>query len=224
MSRRTITRIAVAFALVAALAAIWFTPLREQITRDNIRAWVEHLRTLWYGPLVFIGTFAVACVFAVPASIFVVAAGFIWGWVMGSVYSLIGGILGATASFYVGRFVGEGLLERFGRLGKMVAKQVDHAGFVSLLVLRNIPGIPFVVLNYGAGVARVRFVDFFFSTLIGMAPSMFVFNYCADALLNGSMSEGDAIVRLAVVCGLMIVIVLLPRVVKRIARRAPVAE
>lgn len=224
MTRRTLVRLSIALVLAVALAVVWFSPLREQLTRKNIQLFVEHLRGLWYGPLAFIGVFAVGCVFALPASVFVVAAGFIWGWAMGGVYSILGGLLGAVASFYVGRFVGEGLLLRFGRVGRMVAKQADHAGFRSMLVLRFIPGIPFAVLNYGAGVAGVRFSDYFFSTLIGIVPSMFVFAYCSDALLNGSMSEGDAFLRLAAVCGLMLAITLLPLAVKRFARRVPVVE
>lgn len=218
MSRRTLIKLAVLAVLGAAFVAVWFSPLREQFTRENVRAFVEHLRGLWYGPLAYIGVFALACIFALPASVFVIAAGFIWGWAWGLAYAMVGGLIGAVASFYIGQFVGEGLLDRFGRIGRMVAKQVDHAGFRSLLVLRNIPGIPFAVLNYGAGVARVRFRDFFAATAIGVAPSMFVFTYCADQLFNGSMTEGDALRRLAVVCALMLAIVLLPLAVKRFAK------
>jgi uncharacterized membrane protein YdjX (TVP38/TMEM64 family) len=220
MNRRKLLQVAVLVLLVAAVVGLWFSPVREQLTRDNVRAFVEHLRGLWYGPAIFIGAFMLACVFALPASVFVIAAGFIWGWLLGSTYAVIGGMLGAMASFYVGRFVGEGMLEKFGRLGRVVAKQVDHAGFRSLLVLRFIPGIPFAVLNYGAGVAGVRVRDFLGSTLVGVIPSMLVFAYCADALFNGSMSEGDAFKRLAVVCALMLAIILLPVAVKRFARGA----
>jgi len=222
MSRRRLVQLAVLVLLAAAVVGLYMSPVRDELTRDNVRAFVEHLRGLWYGPIVFIVAFLLACVFALPASVFVLAAGFIWGWVLGSVYSLIGGLAGAVASFYIGRFVGDGMLEKFGRVGRMVAKQVDHAGFRSLLVLRFIPGIPFAVLNYGAGVAGVRARDFLGSTLLGMVPSMLVFTYCADALFNGSLSEGDAFKRLAIVCALMLAITLLPVVVKRFSRR-PVA-
>jgi uncharacterized membrane protein YdjX (TVP38/TMEM64 family) len=224
MNRRNLIRVAIALVLAAAFIAIWFSPLRQYVTRENVQRFVEHLRGLWYGPLAFIGAFAVACVLALPASVFVIAAGFIWGWVLGGVYSIIGGLIGAVASFYVGRFVGEGLLERFGRAGKAVARKVDHAGFRSMLILRFIPGIPFAVLNYGAGVARVRFVDYFFTTLIGVIPGMFVFAYCSDALLNGSMTGQDAFLRLAGVCGVMLVFILLPMAVKKFSKRVPVVE
>lgn len=223
MSRRLVLRVAAAALLVSAFVAIWFSPLREHLTRENIRAAVEQIRAVWYAPIVYVAVYAIGCVVALPASIFVIAAGFIWGWLLGGCYAMLGGVTGAIVSFFAGRFIGEGLLDRFGRIGRLVRQQVDHAGFKSLLILRNIPGIPFAVLNYGAGVAGVRFRDYFFATLIGIAPSKFVFTYCADALFNGSMSEGDAFKRLAIVCALVLAMILLPALVKRFAGRgAPV--
>lgn len=218
MSRRTLMRVAVAAILVLVIAGIYFSPLRDEFTRDNVRARVALLRGTWYGPLVLIGVYVLGCVVAVPASIFVLAAGVIWGWLLGGTYAWIGGMLGATASFYVGRFVGDGLLHRFGYIGRVVAKQVDHAGMRSLLVLRLIPGIPFAVLNYGAGVAGVRLVDFLGATAIGLLPT-FVFAYCADALFNGTMSEGDALKRIVIACLLLLSVVLLPVAIKRFSKR-----
>lgn len=224
MTKRTMIKAAVVLVLAAVVVGIYLSPARDRFTKENILLFVEHLRGVWYGPILFIASFMLACVLALPASVFVLAAGFIWGWLAGGIYSILGGILGALASFYVGRFVGEGLLEKFGRIGRAVAKQVDHAGFRSLLVLRFIPGIPFAVLNYGAGVAGVRVRDFTASTLIGIIPSMFVFAYCADALFNGSMTEGDAFKRLVIVCALMLAVTLLPMAVKRLTKREVPAE
>ncbi|MGZ5433256.1 MAG: TVP38/TMEM64 family protein [Thermoanaerobaculia bacterium] len=225
MSRRTLFRIVVAALLAVAVVGIYLSPAREHLTRENVRLFVGHLRGVWYGPAIFMGAFMLASVLALPASVFVLAAGFIWGWLLGGVYSVVGGLLGAVASFYVGRFVGEGMLQKFGRVGRAVAKQVDHATFRSLLAMRFIPGIPFAVLNYGAGVAGVRIRDFIPSTFVGVIPPMFVFAYCADALFNGSMTEGDAAIRLGIVLALMLALTLLPVLVKRmIKREAPVVE
>jgi uncharacterized membrane protein YdjX (TVP38/TMEM64 family) len=219
MSRRMLLRGAVALLLGVAVVGIYLSPAREYLTRENMRLFVEQLRGVWYGPVIFVGAFLLACVLALPASVFVLAAGFIWGWFLGGVYSIVGGVLGAVASFYVGRFVGEGLLDKFGRVGRAVAKQVDHATFRSLVAMRFIPGIPFAVLNYGAGVAGVRIRDFVPSTLLGIIPPMFVFAYCADALFNGSMTEGDAAIRLTIVLVLMLAITLLPVLVKKLTKR-----
>jgi uncharacterized membrane protein YdjX (TVP38/TMEM64 family) len=224
MTHRSKVKIAVALFIAAVVAALWFSPLRAYLTRDNVRMAVEQLRGIWYGPIVFILVYGVACIFAVPASLFCIAAGFIWGWLIGGTYTVIGGLLGAIASFFVARFVGEGLIHRFGRLGQFVAKQADHAGFRSLLVLRFIPGIPFAVLNYGAGVAGVRFRDYVAATFIGILPPTFVFAYCADALFNGTISEGVVLQRMLIAAALMIGITLLPLLVKRLTKRAALPD
>jgi uncharacterized membrane protein YdjX (TVP38/TMEM64 family) len=222
MSRRAVMRIAVGAIVLGAIAGIYLSPLRDEFTPENIRTRVSVLRGLWYGPLVFIGLYVIGCIVAVPATIFVLASGFIWGWMLGGTYAWIGAMFGATASFFLGRFIGEGLLARFGRIGRMVTKQVDHAGMRSLLVLRLIPGIPFAVLNYGAGVAGVRLVDFLGATAIGLAPT-FVFAYCADALFNGTMTEGDALKRIVIACSLILALVLLPIAIKRFGKRPAAA-
>jgi uncharacterized membrane protein YdjX (TVP38/TMEM64 family) len=224
MKRRILIRAAVMLLLIAGVVAVWLSPLRDSLNRETIRAGVEDLRAIWYGPAAFVGAFALGCVLAIPSSLFVIAAGFVWGWWLGGTYAMVGALIGAVASFLLGRFVGEGLLARFGRVGRLVARQVDHAGFRSLLFIRFIPGIPFPVVNYGAGVAGVRLRDFIPATILGIGPPVFVFAYCADALFNGSMSEGDAIQRLVIVSGLMLTLLLLPLIIRRLTKQRSVSD
>jgi uncharacterized membrane protein YdjX (TVP38/TMEM64 family) len=219
MKARTAIKIAIVVFIAAVVTAIYFSPLRTHFTRDHIHADIEMLRGLWYAPIALILGYALGCIFAVPASIFIIAAGVVWGWKVGSVYALAGGMLGATVSYFVGRFLGEGVLQKFGRAGQMVESQVKSAGFKTMLVVRLIPGPPFAVWNYGAGVANVRFRDYFFGTLLGTAPAHILFCYCADALYNGTMTEAAAMKRLAVVAALFLMLVALPSIVKKFASR-----
>jgi phospholipase D1/2 len=214
ISRRGL-KIATLLLLVAGVVALYFTPLRSYFTRANIYATVNHLRGLWYGPIVLIAAYGIGCVFAIPASIFILAAGVIWGWKLGVLYAMCGALLGSSAAYFAGLFLGEGLLERFGRAGAMVSRQVSRNGFVSILIARLIPGPPFAVWNYAAGIARMNFGEYFLGTLIGTLPAHIVFAYCADALFNGTMSEGDAVKRLAIVAALVISLVLLTALLKR---------
>lgn len=213
--KRTAAKVALLALLAGGAAALYFSPLRSYLTREHIHDLIEHLRGLWYGPLLLIVLYAVGCMFAFPASIFVIAAGVIWGWKLGSVYAIAGGVTGAVLAYFVARFVGEGLLERFGSVGAAVRKQVETAGFSSMLIVRLIPGPPFAVWNFAAGIARMRFRDYFWATLLGMIPSHIVFTYCADALINGTMSQGDAMKRLVVVCALLLALVTIPMLIKR---------
>lgn len=215
MKGRTAIKAALVLVIAGVVAALYFTPMKQYMDRAHLVVAVEYLRGLWYAPIVFILAYAAGCIFAIPASLFIITAGVVWGWLLGGTYAMIGGVLGATLSFLVGRFVGEGMLERFGSVGKLVAKQVDHAGFKSLLILRLIPLFPFAVINYGAGVARVQLADFVLATACGLAPGNFVFAYSAHALYENTMSQGEALGRLAIVAVLLLTIVLVPSLIKR---------
>jgi uncharacterized membrane protein YdjX (TVP38/TMEM64 family) len=216
---RNILKVAVLAVIAGAFAAIFFSPLRHHLTMTAARDFVTntrgHVQSLWWAPVALVLAYGIGCIFAIPATVFIVFAGAVWGWKLGVAYAMAGGMLGAIASYFVGRFVGEGMLDRFGRAGQAVSKQVRHAGFTSMLIVRLIPGPPFAVWNYGAGVAGVGFGDYVFATLLGTFPAHLVFAYSADALFNGTMTEGDAIKRLAIVGVLLIGMVAMTTLLKK---------
>lgn len=215
-ARHSFFKASIVLLLGGAIAAIFLTPLRSYLTLENVRAVIAQLRGVWYGPLVFVVLYAVGAVLIVPASIFVLSAGVIWGWKLGGLYSLVAGTIGAAASFFVARYVGSGMLARFGVAGEKVRRQVDHAGFKSLLIMRLVPVFPFALLNYGSGVAGVKFGDFILATFLGLAPSAFVFAWSADALVNGTLTREDAFKRILLVGVLLAILVLVPTIIRKI--------
>lgn len=218
MTGRTKAKIAAGVALLAIVAGLYFSPLRTWLTVENLSAAISQIASLWYAPLVFMAAFAFACVFWVPASVFLIAAGVIWGWQLGSLYAISASLLGAMMSFVVARFLGADVMAKFG--GEKIARYLDHAGFQTMLILRLIPLFPFAVLNYGAGFAGVRARDFFFSTALGILPSMLVVCYSADAIAHGLMSKEDALKNLMKVGFLFAAVVTIPLLLKKRAARA----
>jgi uncharacterized membrane protein YdjX (TVP38/TMEM64 family) len=214
ISRRGL-KIATLVVLVGGVVALYFSPLRNYFTRESVLHAVEQMRGLWYAPFVLILAYGVGCIFAIPASVFILAAGAIWGWKLGVTYAMCGAMLGASASYFAGRFLGEGVLDHFGKMGQAVTKQVSRNGFMSLLIARLIPGPPFAVWNYAAGIARMNFGEYFLATLLGTLPAHLVFAYCADALFNGTMTQGDAVKRLVIVAGLLISMIAATALLKR---------
>ena len=219
MNSRNAIKIGLLVLIAGAVAAVFFSPLRHHLNVASAREWVTHtresVRGMWYAPLILIVGYAIGCVFAIPASIFVIVAGALWGWKLGALYAFLGGLLGAIASYFMGRFLGEGLLSRFGKAGEMVMKQAKNAGFQTMLIVRLIPGPPFAVWNYGAGVAGMPFRDYALATAIGILPSHVIFAYSADAIFSGAMTEGEAIRKLAIVGALLIAMVLLASYLKK---------
>jgi phospholipase D1/2 len=212
---RNALKAAIVLFIAAVVVTLYFTPARQYMTREHLGEGVTLMRGLWYGPLVIMLAYAIGCIFAVPASLFIIISGVVWGWKLGGIYALTGGMIGAVISYFVGRFLGEGLLEKFGSAGRMVERQVGSAGLKTMFIVRLIPGPPFAVWNYGAGVAGVKFSDYFLGTLLGTFPAHMIFAYCADALFNGTMTQGDAVRRLIIVAGLLLALTLIPGVIKK---------
>ncbi|HVT45857.1 MAG TPA: VTT domain-containing protein [Thermoanaerobaculia bacterium] len=223
-NRNILARFAVASLLCAAIATVYFTPAREWITLDNARRIVGALRSVWYGPLVFMALYAFGCVVAIPATVFVISAGIIWGAALGGVYALLGGSIGALGAYWIARFVGAGLLPKLGRHGIRAEKQLEKAGFKSMLILRLLPVFPFAVLNYAAGVARMGVAHFYFGTLLGAAPAHFIVTYSADALASGKLRGEDAFLRLLVVGTLLALLALVPMMIKKRLEKGWVGE
>lgn len=221
LNGRNFLKAVIVLFIAAVVAALYFTPARQYMTREHIGEGVSLMRGLWYGPVIIVLAYAIGCIFAVPASLFIIAAGVVWGWKLGGLYAMTGGMLGAVISYFIGRFLGEGMLEKFGSAGRMVERQVSSAGLKTMFIVRLIPGPPFAVWNYGAGVARVKFSDYFLGTLLGTFPAHMIFAYSADALFNGTMTQGDAVRRLFIVAGLMLALTLLPSLIKRFMRPEP---
>ena len=218
LSGKTKARLAAAFALAAIAAALYLSPLRGWLTVENVSAAIRQIGTIWYAPILFMLAFAIACVLWIPASVFLIAAGVIWGWQLGSLYSITAALLGAVMSYYVSRFIGAEAMAKFG--GAKVARYLERAGFQTMLILRLIPLFPFAVLNYGAGIAGVRARDFFFSTALGVLPSMIVVCYSADAITRGMMSREEALKTLFKVCFIFAAVVAVPILLKNRAARA----
>lgn len=219
--RSTIAVKVVAALLFAALVvAVYLSPARSYLTVENVREIRDAARVAWYAPPLFILAYAVGCTFLIPATLFIIAAGATWGWALGSLYALTGAVLGSLLSYAIARFLGGGVIARFGAMGMKLSARLEHVGFSAFLMLRLVPLFPFAMLNYGAGVAKIRVKTFALATLIGVAPSHIVAAYSADALLAGTITREQAFQRIIVVVVLMMVVMGVPMLFRKRAQRS----
>lgn len=139
-----------------------------------------------WGPVIYMILFSV-----IPSgSVIAIAGGMVFGLYYGSVYTLIGAVIGASVAFYVSRHLGREAVEK--RLhGKMKRfdEHIQRGGFLMILILRLIPIIPFNVVSYGAGLTKIKFMDYFWSTLIGIIPGVLIFTNLGDKALDVKSPE-----------------------------------
>ena len=143
--------------------------------------WVEGLGV--WGPIVFILGYAVAAVAFVPGSLLTLAAGAIFGLVKGTIYTLIGATLGASAAFLVARYVARRAIERkIAGNAKFAAidKAVEREGFKIVALLRLSPIFPFNLLNYSLGLTKVGFLQYFAASIF-MLPGTLLYVYYGKA-------------------------------------------
>jgi uncharacterized membrane protein YdjX (TVP38/TMEM64 family) len=133
------------------------------------------------GPVLFIFVYTLGVLF-LPATPFTIAGAVIFGKFHGMLYNLAADALGASISFYLGRYflhgVARGFLET--RMPWLDRKATED-GFSVIFYLR-IFWFPFIVLNYAAGATRIRFRDYLLGTVLGLLPPVFIFTYFVGAL------------------------------------------
>jgi uncharacterized membrane protein YdjX (TVP38/TMEM64 family) len=85
--------------------------------------------------------------------------------------------LGATITFFIGRYLGRDFAASvIGDRLKKYDEAIERNGFATVLYLRLIY-FPFKAMDFGMGLTRVRFCDYFWGTLLGIIIGTFVFTF-----------------------------------------------
>ena len=160
-------RIIGAAALVLAVVFIIGDFAVGDLETDDIREWGEGLG-LW-GPVILIAILAAAMVFApIPNPPFMIAAGLIWGTVLGVVYAVIGQMIGAAIIFWISRRFGRKFIPRL--VGERGAERIDllarEIGPQLVFWWRMMP-ISFDFAAYAAGLTPMSFRFFMALVLFG---------------------------------------------------------
>ena len=143
----------------------------------NNRDYLYDLRqsNLFLLGLLFI-LFATLWVFAAGfGSPLALIAGFIFGKWFGLLFALIGMTIGATllyvfANYFLKEMIRNKFLNRFKKLDEKFKK----SEFLYLLIYRFVGGIPFQIQNVLPCLFDVKIFNFFWSTFLGMMPSLFL--------------------------------------------------
>lgn len=184
LNKKIIMAIVMIIGLAAALYYCYYNGLFENYTAEGIK---EHISSLGvFGPIIYMIMFSV-----IPSgSIIAIAGGMAFGIYLGTLYTILGALLGATTAFYIARFLGREAVEKLLR-GKFqsLGNGAKENGFLFILILRLIPVIPFNVISYGAGLTKINYKDYLLATMIGIIPGVIVFTNLGDKALNINSPE-----------------------------------
>jgi uncharacterized membrane protein YdjX (TVP38/TMEM64 family) len=161
-----------ALALLVALVP----PLREATVAalhgdsDEVRRQVDELGV--GGPLLILALALLHAVVIYPAEIVNAAAGFAYGFFPALAIVTVAWMASGLLCYAFGGHVARPLLDRwFGRERfERFEGMIERGGVTLLLALRLIPIVPFSLVGYAAGAARVPLGRFVWTTLVGYLP------------------------------------------------------
>lgn len=163
-------------AVIAALLFAWRSPKAAHLLSQTLE-WIQQLGP--WAPMAFVALYVIAVVVFIPASIFTVGAGFVFGMAWGSVYVLVAAIVAANVTFLIGRHVARNWVARrieshpkFRAIDEAVARE----GWKIVALVRLAPVFPLSLMSYAFGLTRIPLWKYFLANFT-MIPGTLMYVY-----------------------------------------------
>jgi len=195
--RLPLAEIAVTLAGIAAMAlvVVLVEPLRDSVSaliqgdHDEVRNQIDELG--FWGPVLILGLSILHAVVFYPAEIVDAAAGFAYGFFPALALMMFGWLLNGLVCWAIGQSIARPLLDRwFGvRRFERIERSIERGGATLLIAMRLIPILPFSIVSYAAGAARVPLGRFIWTTMVGYLPITALSVYFGTRLEGLSLTD-----------------------------------
>ncbi len=128
--------------------------------------------------LAFVALYAAVVALSLPGgAVLTMAGGFLFGWLLGGLASIVGATIGASIVFLIARSaLGEFLAARAGPWLSRFRQGFQDDAFSYLLFLRLVPIFPFWLVNLAPALLGVGFVTYVATTFLGIIPGTFAYS------------------------------------------------
>jgi uncharacterized membrane protein YdjX (TVP38/TMEM64 family) len=214
--RRTRIKAIILLALAGiAIGLVEISPIKTHLGPDQFQRIIGEAGLM--GPVLLVIFCAVGtCLFA-PVTLFVAVGAAMFGPYMAFACVYPGALAAAVISFLTARGLGrEFVYSLIGDRLRNYDRMIERNGFKTVLFLR-LMFMPFVPMNYGAGLTKIRFWDYFFATALGEAITIFLTTFFVgeirDIWISGDRGRLFS-VRMALPLGLLVALALIAKLVQ----------
>jgi uncharacterized membrane protein YdjX (TVP38/TMEM64 family) len=183
-------------ALVAAAVLVWaIEPLRValgHVLHGDVDALQAQLQSLGaWGALVVVALILAHAVVFFPAEIVNATAGLTFGFWVALPLVMVSWVLSGLIAYWLGRVAGRPLAVRLAGERRVAAAErlIDRTGAPALLLARLIPLVPYSLVGYLAGAARVPVWRYTWTSCVGVLPITAAATYLGHALEDLSASD-----------------------------------
>ncbi|MEJ5919845.1 TVP38/TMEM64 family protein [Corynebacterium sp. H78] len=171
--------------VILACAAVAVVIFIDVPAVSDIRRWSDETGN-WF-PIVFFAAYIGLTQFPIPRTVFTLAAGLLFGPALGILIAIVATGVSAALSLSVVRWLGRDWIREHIRHRRLLELDyhLEQRGWLAVLSLRMIAGVPFSVLNYACALSSIRFWPFALATVVGSAPGTIAVVLLGDALTEG---------------------------------------
>lgn len=206
-------------AVPIAAAAVLLANIQRLPFAQEFITYMRGIGGEWWAVPVFFALYVLLALILMPVGMLSAAAALAWGWEVGGLLELLACTVAALPPFAVAR---RGMGRRlWAYLEKHRMSFMITQDFFPLLLLRTVPVVPYVALNYIAGFMNFRLRDYIVATFFGSIPSVFLFAFFIDTL--GDSATGAATqLRIFGACAAIAALMIIGRWgVRFVSRKAP---
>lgn len=158
------------------------------LTPEALRNYIDNFGYL--APLIYILCFTLLPIAFFPVPVLALAAGLLFGFIPGTIYTMVGATLNSAIMFFMAKVLAKdavtSLLQKKlpEKWSSFLVDLDDKKGFGVIFILRLIPAIPYNLINYGAGLTSIKFSNYMLATFLGILPGTLVFLNIGNQALN----------------------------------------
>lgn len=180
--RRQLTMTALFVGIMILLGVAWrWGPLSEIDMPETMSGAAALFDSPALSIAAVVACFVLGSVVFAPLTAMVIATGMLFEPAVAFAGAFVGAILAALTGYGVGCVVGRRTVQRFaGDRVEKINRMLSRHGIVTVIVARNIPVAPFMLINIVAGASHISLRAFALGSAIGMAPGIFVMTVLAD--------------------------------------------
>ena len=179
--------------IAACILILRFTSVKEYINIQTLSSFIDS-SGIW-APVVYIFIYAVGVCIFLPGTLLTGIGAAVFGPYYGFIYVWIGAMIGSSGAFFIGRTLGRDYAATLvGEKLKRYDNAIERNGFATVLYLRLVY-FPFTPMNFGMGLTRVKFMDYFLGTGLGIIVGTFIFTFFIGTLKDvwASGNWGDLV-------------------------------
>lgn len=120
----------------------------------------------------------------IPSEIVLLAAGIIWGFIMGGIMGVIGSMAAAILCYYVSKRGGRPIAEKFVGVSalNMADDLIQKYGTGAIVVARFLPFVAFDPISYASGLVEMDIKKYSLGTFLGSIPRAFFYSWLGASL------------------------------------------